>query len=343
MKKSRMLIILILNVMMVFMVGCSDKNNGNVNPLGGKGQLHNAKARIKYSRLYDDENIYFYVSSKYQLTDLCIKFTKNNKLMINCDNSACLHNAMECKATADYKFFEFNNKTYKYGNSKIKTADGKEVFENSVPKDLEDEDANNIISWVEATEDNRYAVVVGYGFQYLINDKFEIVYTIKDLGGTTWTKLYKDKCYYVNDTDSLVEIDISSGTKRNIVSVEKVSTITDDGEYIFYFDNKNRLHKYSLETDADNIIKEHMPSPCFMAYDGYIYYEDSAWPGSHKEISDYDGNIIRDCTDCKNMSMEDGFKIKDKIYNNYTDDSGKLWLAVMNEDGTDYKEYKLEN
>lgn len=343
MRKSRLLLILLLNAMLIFIMGCTDKHNSNTNALGGKGKLMNVKSNIIEKALYDDENIYFYTSSSSQPTDICIKFTKSNRLLINCNNAACLHNTKECGAAADYKLFEFNNKIYKYIGSKIETIDDKVVFKNSVPDNLEDEDATDVIEWVKKTDDDKYAVVGGYGFSCLINDKFEIVYTITDLTGGLWTKIYKDKFYYVNEVNGLVEVNIASGSSRDISNVEMVSTITDDGEYIFYFDKKYRLHKYSLETNTDIIIKEHMTSPFFMVYDGYIYYEDSAWPGSHKEILDYNGNLIKDCTECKNMSMDSGFKVNNKIYSDFIDDSGRLCLAVMNEDGTDYNEYQLEN
>lgn len=342
MKNKKLFLVGILSLSVLLMAGCSKSKSKNVNELGGTGKLKNAKTFAEYGKMYDDENIYFTTYSRVQISDVYMKITKDDKVFINCSSATCNHNTSECSATVINRFNEFNGKLYKYRDNVIKDEDDKNVYKNNIPEEVTDDDASDEIEKFMALSDE-YAIISCNRYMYLIDSKFNIIYTIIDEGRDSWGKVYNEKYYYVNELEELTEVDIKNGTSKIIEFTDRILTVADGEEYIFFFDSKHKFHRYSLEKNEDVILKDYVAGIFFMVFDGYVYYEDSEWSGCHKEIWDYDGNIVRDCTDCNRMSMMEGFKVNDRIYSIITDDDGRQGIAVMKEDGTDYKEIYIEN
>lgn len=315
------------------------EKNIDTNYFGGVGEIKYTERVNARNALYDDENVYITFENQGLL-----KLDNKDNLSIICQNENCSHQSLLCKACTNFsEYFVFNNKLYRYysefnENYLLPIAEGhiidveanEIVFDNSIPEDMDEQkklDDSSQIYYVRVINDD-YIKVEGHRHAYILDKNFDIVCMYDDVGKFPWGTLYGDKYYYINDLKQLVNIDIKTNEKEIIISDIECFLGGAYENYIFFSDKKS-LYRYSLTNKelisiADDVIM-------FSVYDGYIYADS----GTHenKRIMDIEGNLIKDFTEYSNMTCCDSFKkIGDKIYCTYEDG-----IAVMNEDGTNYK------
>lgn len=128
-----------------------------------------------------------------------VKLNQMNHLIIDCDNAACNHDDIDCKAYIedDAEYFMYNNKLYLAKNESV-TEEGnvikygkiidceseKVVFDNPVPEELDKEkavDDGTELYYVRVLEEN-ILKVEGRRHAYLLNEEFEVIYWHDDVG-----------------------------------------------------------------------------------------------------------------------------------------------------------------
>lgn len=297
----------------------------NTNYFGGVGEIHYTERINDRNALYDDENVYITFENEGLL-----KLDSENNLSTVCQYEDCSHqSSLLCKAfTNDSEYFVFNNRLYRYYNeldeSNFPSLDKGHIIDVESGEVVSD---NSQIYYVRVINDD-YIKVEEYKHAYILDKNFNIVCMYEDVGKFPWGTLYEDKYYYINDLKQLVNININTSEREVVISDMECFLGGAYEDYIFFSD-KNKLYRYNLINKelisiADDVIM-------FSVYDGYIYAD--AGTDENKRIMDIDGKIIKDFTDYTNMKCCDSFKkVGDKIYCTYEDG-----IAVMNEDGTDYK------
>lgn len=332
----------------MLLCGCSDKDGKTSNYLGGTGEIFHTEGAASKGVVYDDENIYFNYTEVYRLD-------KDGELMINCDIATCKHDNEECKAASrEGEYFVFGGKLYQcyretdldeeeiVGYGYIKDCDtGKVVFDNPVPEDLEESkklDSSTEIYSISVINDD-YMKVEGHRHAYILDKDFNIVCWYGDVGKFQWGYLYEDKYYYINDLYQLAYIDVKSGEKGVLEWENKVLFAGADKDNLFYADEYNDFYRYSLKDDSSTKIGENIWF--FSVYDGYIYCDQIIDEQKEKIILDYEGNIKYTYTANKYMGSDNLVKVGDKLYNMFLEE-GKKGVAMMNIDGTGYKEVYIQ-
>ena len=256
---------------MLFFIACaSNDKRKSINVLGGKGELHNLNNKRSNGELYDDENIYSLV----KLATTCrensyVKLIKNEKVVVNCNLPTCIHtDNQECEARAQFCYFEFGGKLYRFEDLGELIYEGsrdsrKCVYVQRRPDELKDDNASIGIGYVVVL-DEEYAVIVSNHFAHIVDKQMNVVYTITDLGKYQFEKIYNDHIYYVNNLEQLVEIDTVTWQAKIIETENYITNPADDAyqstEYFYYITPTYKLHRYSLETGEDILLKEDFDS-----------------------------------------------------------------------------------
>lgn len=338
---------------MLFVCGCTgdidNEDNKKRNYLGGVGKIHYTEGPCSIGGSYDDENVY--------VADInhMYRYTKDGDFMINCDIATCSHDNTECKAaTMSGEYFVFGGRLYHYYNeSDIVDAEIKEsgfirdcetgeiVFTNTIPEGLDESkklDKDTDIHYITIINED-YIKVEGHWHAYILDTDFDLVCWYGDVGKWHWGHLYEDKFYYINDLYEMSYIDMTNGKTGTMGWDHKILFGGGDGENLFYTDEFNDFYRYSLKDGTRTKIGE--DSLFFSVYDGSIYCYQIIDEVRKKVIMDYDGNIKFDYTENIHMGFDNLLKMGDKLYN-IIHDGGKVGIAMMNLDGTDYKEVYLE-
>lgn len=335
----------------ICLTGCFEKKNSETNYFGGQGELQYEERLNGRNAIYDDENIYF--NAYYNMNAVSVKLDQMNHLSIDCDNAACNHDNIDCKAYIgdDAEYFMYNDKLYlaknesteeegniiKYGKI-IDCESEKVVFGNPIPGELDKEkavDDGTELYYVRVLEEN-ILKVEGRRHAYLLNEEFEVIYWHDDVGKFPWGCIYENRYYYVNDLYELVCVHLDTKEKEILDLKDKIFAGDMEGDFIYYSTEFKELYKYSLiDGTAVKLLENCL---FFSVYDGYIYCQQSVrGEESKKIIIDANGTFVNDYTSCKNMGVDDILKIKDKMYTWF--DGG---IAEMDANGENYKEYALE-
>lgn len=333
----------------LLLCGClNNKDRDDRNYLGGKGEMFYTEGAMAKGVVYDDENIYFGLDEVYRLD-------RNGQLLINCDIATCKHDTKECKAASRYgEYFVFGGKLYQYymesdvEDSEIvsygyieECLSGEVVFDNPVPKDLEESkklDSDTTIFSISVISDD-YMKVEGHRHAYILDKDCNIVGWYGDVGKYQWGYLYEDKYYYINDLYQMAYIDVKSGEKGVLEWENKVLFAGADNDSIFYADEYNDLYRYSLVDGTHRKIGENIWF--FSVYDGYIYCDQNIGEQKEKLILDYEGNVKYTYTSNTYMGTDNLVKVDDKLYNIIYEED-KTGVAIMNIDGTEYKEIYIQ-
>ena len=344
-------LILVLSAFLLVSCG-NNKKSDNTNILGGNGELNNMYCTSGRRGLYDDENIYLIGRISDSLAeDVYIKLTKDNEVCINCDVATCDHSGDtgECKALAASKYFKFNGKLYKYGEDNyIRDAETKEgVFKNQRPDGITDVDQFTDITNSVRILDDKYLKLDTERYTELLDENLNLLYVSKDAGFNYWGKVMDNKFYHFGSAEELIETNLDTGEEKVIELEGNVKNGEGEGDYLYYINNEGFLYRYSLITGENvKLSEERMQSFDFTVRNGYIYCQSCRGARANRMIFDTDGNLIRDCTDYEKMDMERACEYNGKIYYLYYDYSNSekhdVYVAVMNADGSDYREYKME-
>ena len=356
MKSKKVVSIMIIFFCSIILCSCvknTDNREKKGNIFRGKGQLHNAKCIYKDGTLYDDEYTYYlYSVSMNTIKEHYVKIDQDNNAYLDCNLASCTHTDESCHAIADAIYFCFNGKLYKYRDNIVLSAETeKMVYHNTIPDMVKEETDSPDIQKLYVI-DEEHLLIVGSSLAYakLLDKDFNVLYTYTDPGQyKLWGKLYDGRFYYVNFVGSLMEVELDTGTSREVdlgLGMTKIMMPDDDGEYIF-LSTTHTFYKYSLKTQECNEINEQLNWWEFMVYDGYIYNEVFNNDNSTVKVQiwDYDGNLVFETKEAKHMYIDRAHIANGKLYyiysNQESDEKGEFVLAIMNLDGTGYTETKV--
>lgn len=234
----------------------------NLNYFGGIGDL---KVN-EFGTLYDDSGVYLKPSSG----NLLYRIDENEEVSVACGDVACTHNDSNCNAYCPNRstYFIFNKELYMTHNEEILSADAtsetlgkiyridgaekKEVFTNKIPDDIDEElkqvDSNEIDE--VDTYNSDYILLMGNQHNYVLNQKFEIVYSFVDLGKVCKAFISGDSLYYINSLFELVETDLKTG-KQSILIEHKDTKISDfaidiSNQTLYYTNFDYKIYKRGL-------------------------------------------------------------------------------------------------
>lgn len=350
---KRKIAIMIIGIACIFAVIIVLIEKGGSNPeqdnslFSGNGRLKQAKRLNGLGAIYNDDYIFFqsWEQVYYKLKIADLESENRRRITVNCRDASCLHEGESCEAYVDIgEFFVFNNKLYKlYNDQRIESVErkrhghivdmesGKEVFKNTVPEDMPEEQAvddDEMINYVRVLNDDLLKVD-GRRHAYLLDKDFKIRYCHYNIGKYPWGAVFNGCYYYVDDAYQLVKIDLNT-SESTVIDIPGKAFMADSDEDNIYFSNEfGELHK--LAPNGGKAEKLADDSLFFSVQDKYIY----AWggEGSKKIIYDKDGKQVADYTECINMEADAAFQIGDRIYTCMHDG-----IAYMDEDGKNYGE-----
>lgn len=339
--------IFISGIIIAFLIsGCNPSTDSELNELGGYGKLQYSERTNGINAVYDNENIYFSFAN-----DTLLRLESNELLTVNCMIASCRHDTGDCEALLNFgELFVFNDKLYEYCNeSELQESSyiyngyikeystDKIVFENPIPNELDEGkkiDDSTQVMYVRVINDD-YVKVEGRRHAYILDKEFNIVCWYDDVGKFPWGTLYENNYYYINDIFQLMCINLETGISEAVESDEKYFLGGADGEYLFYSNEFSELYRYSLEDGSRYKVSDGVMF--FSVYDGYIYCQKNLNGTQEKLILNYEGNIVKDYSNYTNMGMDNLIKINGRMYNVF-----EQGVAMMNEDGTGYKEVLLQ-
>ncbi|MDE6731441.1 MAG: hypothetical protein K2J77_01005 [Oscillospiraceae bacterium] len=256
---KKLALLLSAGIILVGLCGCKSKPN-NENYFGGEGEL-----KSKENIIYDDNSIY--INFGYSNVK---KYNKNsNTLTIACDDPACGHKAedVNCKANMEYRLF--NRKLVRIDNELVTKSDGtsyrqgylylcdennKQVFKNDLPDGADSEHAEPSIGVVYALGDDYLVLVKGAHF-YLLDNDFNVKFTVANFGPFTGGVFYVDgEIYYIDSLYRLMKLDSENGEGVSVNIGAKITEGFVVGNTLWFSDEKMALCSYDFKTGE---IKEH--------------------------------------------------------------------------------------
>lgn len=252
-------LIFVAAIIITGLCGCGRKP-AKENYFGGEGEL-----KAEELLIYDDNNIYIdfgYTSIK--------KYNKNsNTLTAACDDPACGHKAedVNCKANMGYRLF--NGKLVRIENELVMKSDGTSyrqgwlylcdenntrVFKNVLPDGADSEHAEPSIGVVYTLGDD-YLVLVNGAYFYLLDNDFNVKFTVASFGPYTGGVFYVDgEIYYIDNLYRLMKLDSESGESVPVNIGAKITEGFVIGDVLWFSNEKMALCSYNFKTGE---IKDH--------------------------------------------------------------------------------------
>lgn len=301
--KRSLIMGLIISTLFI-LIGCQSSANinnnqntkeGKENYLGGEGSFHTFCRERGMNNIYDDKYIYGTIDSMEGL--VAVPIDGNGEIVSVCKDATCSHIDNDCIANVlTHRYIEIDGKLYIVINDKteayiIDSHTQKKVFTNKVPNELKDNEAAEIGIDSVNIINSEYIIISSSYYAYIVDRNFNIITTLLDKGILDYVAANGSKIIYCNDLHKLVELNLETGDKKEIESVEWIANLIVNEEYIYYADDKYRFHKYNISNHEDKIIAE----KTLGGYIGsdYIYYTQSGMRADRLlHVIDKDGNAI---------------------------------------------------
>lgn len=292
---KKIFLILTAAAIIIGCCGCARKN-AEENWFGGEGEL-----KAENFLIYDENNIYIhfgYNSLK--------KYNKSSgTLTLACDDPACGHKAEDVNCKANMEYCLFNGKLVRIENELVMKSDGTSyrqgylylcdenntrVFKNVLPDGADREHAEPSIGVVYALGNDYLVLVNGANF-YLLDNDFNVKFTVPNLGPFTGGVFYVDgEIYYIDNLYRLMKLDSESGEGVPVNIGTKITEGFVVGNTLWFSDEKMALCSYDFKTGE---IKEHAENAVrlnsvgkyieYMIYnEGDVYLYDTERGEAHK-------------------------------------------------------------
>lgn len=257
MKKKALL--LITAITLTCLCGCGSKPMEETYFGGGQLEIENGVMK-------DEDNIYLYLGGSLK------KYNKKiNTLSIACDDPGCTHSysSVTCKANQRYYFFNgdlikiYNEPTYLEDGTVLHEGglylcDGtieKLVFKNELPEGVDKEKYDNGIGSVIVLDDD-YLALFNRVYIYILDSKFNVKYTLFDIGSHGGGVYYaNNEIYYIDNLYNLKKLDMENGEPSPVeLGGNKLTEgyVVDD--VLWFSDKDMTLCSYDFKTEE---VKEY--------------------------------------------------------------------------------------
>lgn len=306
---KKLALLLSATIFLISLCGCKSKP-AKENYFGGEGELKAEKFLI-----YDENNIYI----NFGYTPLKKYNKSSDTLTIACDDPACGHKAEDVNCKANMKYCLFNGKLVRIVNELVTKSDGTSyrqgylclcnenntrVFKNALPDGADSEHAEPSIG-VVYTLGGDYLVLVNGAYFYLLDNDFNVKFTVPSLGPYTGGVFYVDgEIYYIDNLYRLMKLDRESGAIVESTPVNIGAKITEGfvvGNTLWFSNEKMALCSYDFKTGE---LKEHAENAVrlnsagkyieYMIYnEGDVYLYDTETNEAHKrEDIDINADVL---------------------------------------------------